>query len=224
MGDVHGHGAQELVVLRAPREHGLERFEVHVAAQELQRALPEPAHALLADLGIQEIGHAQAHAPRLVGIRGPDPAPGRADAGALRSGFGEPLDRAVVGQDQMGREGHEEAAVHANPLLDQLFPLLAERVAIHDDAISNVAESVRAKDAGRDEMEDEGLIPHDDGVPGVRAALVAGHHVGFLAQEIDDLPFSLVTPLGAYHDAAGHRHHLQTKRPRASALAADGRR
>src|SRR5439155_1519946 len=129
------------------------------------------------------------------------PAPGRADAGALRSGFGEPLDRAVVGQDQVGREGHEEAAVHANPLLDQLFPLLTERVAIHDDAISNVAESVRAKDAGRDEMEDEGLIPHDDGVPGVRAALVACHHVGFLAQEIDDVLFSLVTPLGAYHDA-----------------------
>ncbi len=46
-------------------------------------------------------------------------------------------------------------------------------------------------------MEDR-LDPFDDqGVPGVVAALKAGDDIRPLRIEIDNLPFSLVTPLGA---------------------------
>ena len=46
-------------------------------------------------------------------------------------------------------------------------------------------------------MEDEGLVAVDDGVAGVVAALVAGHDVEPLRQQVDDLALPLVAPLGA---------------------------
>ena len=43
-----------------------------------------------------------------------------------------------------------------------------------------------------------------DGVAGVVAALVADHHVGLLAEQVDDLAFAFVAPLGADHDENRH--------------------
>src|SRR6185295_16071687 len=186
------------------RQHGLDWLQFRVRAQELQGALAEPPHALLAQLGIQKIRHAQAHAPGLVGVGRSDAAAGRADAAALGAALAELLQRAVIGQDDVRREGDEEPPVHVDPLLDQRVPLLAERVAVDDDAVSDVAEGVGTEDPGRDQVEHERAIPHHDGVAGVRSALVAGHDVGLLAQEIDDLALALVTPLGADHDTARH--------------------
>ena len=37
-------------------------------------------------------------------------------------------------------------------------------------------------------------------VPGVRAALIAHHEIGALSQDVDDLAFAFVAPLGADHD------------------------
>jgi hypothetical protein len=63
-------------------------------------------------------------------------------------------------------------------------------------------------------MKNERLIADDHGVTGVRAALIPRHDVGLLAQEIDDLSFSLVAPLGADDDTAGHARTTSKRKDR----------
>ncbi len=42
------------------------------------------------------------------------------------------------------------------------------------------------------------------GVTRVVAPLVADHDIGLLAQQVGDLPFAFVAPLGAYYDENRH--------------------
>jgi len=74
----------------------------------------------------------------------------------------------------------------------------SERVkhyAIADDALASGAEH-----AAGDELEDEFLVPVNDGVPGVVPAGIARHGVEPFAQHIHNLALALVAPLGAqYH-------------------------
>ena len=53
-------------------------------------------------------------------------------------------------------------------------------------------------------MKDELLVAHANGMARVRATLVPGNDIRLLAQQVDDLSFSLIAPLGAYDDAARH--------------------
>ena len=66
--DVDRHGAEELVILGAARQDRLDRLELGVRSEQLQRALPQPSYPLLADVRIQEVRHAESHASRLVRI------------------------------------------------------------------------------------------------------------------------------------------------------------
>ena len=59
------------------------------------------------------------------------------------------------------------------------------------------------EDPARDLVKHERLFADVDGVAGVRAALVAHDPVGALGEDIDELAFALVAPLGADdHDRA----------------------
>jgi hypothetical protein len=49
-------------------------------------------------------------------------------------------------------------------------------------------------------MQDRLLAVDDQGMPGIMSALEAHHGGGPIRQQIDDLPFALVTPLGTYYD------------------------
>ena len=53
-------------------------------------------------------------------------------------------------------------------------------------------------------MQDELLLSHHNGVPGVGAALVADDDIGLGREKVDDLAFALVAPLGSEHAEGGH--------------------
>ena len=53
-------------------------------------------------------------------------------------------------------------------------------------------------------MEFEDAVIYADGVARVVAAGKADHEIGHLCQEIYDLSFRLIAPLGAYNDADRH--------------------
>ena len=57
-----------------------------------------------------------------------------------------------------------------------------------------------AQNAARDELQDELLAADDDGVAGVVTAGVAGDDVELFAEDVDDLAFAFVAPLGAEND------------------------
>ncbi len=51
-------------------------------------------------------------------------------------------------------------------------------------------------------MQDDGLAVPDDRVSGIGAALIANHEIGPRGEDVDDLPLSLVPPLGPDHHQA----------------------
>ena len=110
----------------------------------------------------------------------------------------------MVGKDDVRGAGDKETPFHRNALLEERFPLGAERFRVDDDAVSDVADGARAKNSGRDEVEHELPLAHADRVARVGTALIARDDVGLLAQQVDDLSFALIAPLGAHDDTAGH--------------------
>ena len=62
----------------------------------------------------------------------------------------------------------------------------------------------RAQDAGGDEVQDVFRAADDDGVAGVVAALGADDDVGLLGEDVDDLAFAFVAPLGADQNGVCH--------------------
>src|SRR3546814_8215836 len=93
----------------------------------------------------------------------------------LRAGF---RDLEVVGRD-----------LHPLPL--QLRHLVAEVPGVQHDAVADHRQRA-AHDAGGEQRELVDLLPHDQRVTGIMAALEAGDDVGALRQPVDDLALALV--------------------------------
>ena len=89
----------------------------------------------------------------------------------------------------------------------QIAQLLAEHLKVHDRACADDAERVRIEDAGWHEVELERAVLIDDGVPGVVATLEPDDDIRLLREEVGDLAFALVPPLGS--DDGGHGHVVE---------------
>jgi len=82
--------------------------------------------------------------------------------------------------------------------------LLQENFGVDHDAVSNHAEFVRMKGPGGDEMDNGFFSADDERVAGVIAPLKADYDIRVLGKEIDDLAFTLVSPLGPDDSDVGH--------------------
>ena len=70
---------------------------------------------------------------------------------------------------------------------------------IDHHAVADDARDAGMQDAGRNQVQDELLAVHVDGVPGVVAALVARDRREVRRQQVDDLALAFVAPLRAEH-------------------------
>ena len=100
--------------------------------------------------------------------------------------------------------GDGQVVVDGDPAGGELGQLLLQRPGIDDHPVAHHAQDPGMQDARRDEMEDELLLAHLDGVAGVVAAVEAGHDLDLLREEVHDLAFAFVAPLGAGHHDVGH--------------------
>ncbi len=96
------------------------------------------------------------------------------------------------------------SVVERHPALLELVELGAERPGVDHGAVADHAEGAGVEDPRRHEVQLVDLVPGDDGVPGVVAALVAGDDVAALGEEVDHLALALVAPLGPDHHGGGH--------------------
>ncbi len=147
-------------------------------------------------IGLEGVAEPDADPRRLVAVGGTDAPLGRPDL-ALAA-LAALVDAAVVGEDQMGGLAQEEAALGLDPPAVQPLDLLDQRRHVDDHAVADHAGLPRPEDAGGDQLEDELLLAHLDGVARVVAALAADHHVDLAGQHVDDLALALVAPLGAH--------------------------
>jgi len=140
----------------------------------------------------------------LVLVGGTDAAARGADGGAAGRGLGGELDHAVVREDDLRAVGDEElllfGTVGRKAGVLELLDLVEEGRGVEHDAVADDALAARAENAARDELQDELLAADDDGVAGVMTASVAGDDVELFAEDVDDLAFAFVAPLGAEND------------------------
>ncbi|MCY1541869.1 hypothetical protein D9M68_775780 [compost metagenome] len=103
----------------------------------------------------------------------------------------------MVRQDQGAGRADAQALAHRYALLFQLGDFAQQRIGRDHHAVADQALDVLAQDAGRDQVQ-HGLLAIDhQGVTGVVAALIAHDGGSLVGQQIDDLAFTLITPLGA---------------------------
>jgi hypothetical protein len=72
------------------------------------------------------------------------------------------------------------------------------------DRVADVGGVVGVHHPGRHQVQLVGPVPHDDGVPGVVAALVADHVVHAVAHQVGRLALALIAPLGTHERDRRH--------------------
>ncbi|MBF8280154.1 MAG: hypothetical protein HW385_1586 [candidate division NC10 bacterium] len=111
----------------------------------------------------------------------------------------------MVRKDQVRVLADEEVFVDLDVQPDKLVDLLDQGKQIDDHAVAQDADLPLPEDPGRDQVEDNLFVSDDDRMAGVGAALVTGHGIEMLREEIDDLALPLIAPLRADDDYVGHR-------------------
>jgi hypothetical protein len=201
VGDVRSQPLRERLVRRRDLLQ-LERL-VLVHTLEPEVLLHERRLDLLAqDLRVEQVLHADPEPGRLVGVRGPDPAPRRPDLQLPEPPLARAVDRDVPRHDQVRvardpqRRGGDAAGLEPVDLLQQHLRV--------DDAAGAEHARLAGEDPGGKVAELERLAVDDDRVPGVRPALVAADDVAVLREQVDDLALPLVAPLRADDHGRGH--------------------
>ena len=129
---------------------------------------------------------------------------------------------------------HDHVGVVTEPqqgvVLEMVAPLESvdffdQRDGIDDGAIANHAHLARMQRARRHQAQDKLLAVDDQRMGGVVAALKAHDDVGIGGQQIDNLAFAFIAPLGANHGNSLHngcpgRHRRATGRVRPRTLGA----
>ena len=111
----------------------------------------------------------------------------------------------VIGHDDLGAGAHPQVLrAHLDPPGLEALDFPQKDLGVQDHAVADAADSAGMKNAGGDQVENELVPAHHQGVPGVVAPLVTHHDLGLLGQKINNLPFTFVTPLGAYHHDVRH--------------------
>ena len=213
---------------RQPRRHR-ERFvagagEIHRRCVQVLRQHEVVVIEQLLELRAQAAGHEEIlqpdRAPRdLVLVGRPDAAAGGADLSGAACRLARDIERGVVRQDQRTGFRDPDAPVELHAGARELVHLLEQRMRREHHAVADVAGHARMQNARRDQVQHR-LPPGDhQRMPGVVSALEAHHALRMRREPVDDLPFALVTPLGADDDdVPGHggRHNTRGRSPSCS--------
>ena len=154
-------------------------------------------------IGVEDVTDPDAHTPRLVGVGGSDALERRADLVVAAHRLGDRVVGLVPREDQVRPTRHLQLGTRDAARL-QHVDLVEERRQVDDDAVRDHGDHMVVEDPGGNELQGVPLAIDDDGVAGVVPTLVA-HDVRVLfRQQVDDLGFALIAPLGSDDDGDGH--------------------
>ena len=97
-----------------------------------------------------------------------------------------------------------DPALRVQTLLIQLLQLVEERRHMDDASATDDVYTVRVHESRGQDVEVVGDVAHDDGVARVVATLGTAAQLRLVSEDVGELAFSLVAPLGAEHDGDGH--------------------
>jgi len=129
-----------------------------------------------------------------------DAAAGGSDGLAARCGLGGELNHAVVGEDDLGAVGDEELVVDGEASFAELAYLVEESRGVQHDSVADDAFAAGTEDAAGNKLQNELPTVNDDGVAGVMAASVSSDNGKLFREDVDDLAFTFIAPLGSEED------------------------
>ena len=136
-------------------------------------------------------------AAHLVFVGRADSARGGANLHSSGSVLRRQLDHAMVGQNHLRAVGDKEISVDPHARLAQRAHFLQKGHGIEHHAVADHAAARRPQHSAGHQLQDKLLAVDDDRVAGIVAAGVAGDNGEALRQNVDDLSFAFVAPLGA---------------------------
>ena len=107
-------------------------------------------------------------------------------------------------EDDLRAVRDEYPAVGVQALLGQLLQFLEEGRDVHDTPTSNDVYAAGVHEAGGEDVEVVRDAVGDDGVAGIVTALSAAAELGVVGEDVGELAFAFVAPLGAEHNGDGH--------------------
>jgi hypothetical protein len=152
----------------------------------------------------QEIDHSHSAPADLVPVGGHDPFAGTADTALPLSLLRPGVQKDVVRQHDVRLFADENSSLYGDPALNQLIDFLQELQRVDHHSATEYTTYMRIEDAGRDQMELECVSTYHDGVARIGTALKSYYEIGSFGEMIDDLSFSLVSPLSANHKGYWH--------------------
>src|SRR4030095_12028469 len=164
-------------------------------------------------LKVAQVAQPEAAAAVLVFVGWPDAAPRGTDVLALLTGA---IQQFVERHYPVSPVQQEEPTVRVDTLGSETIELGEKRLRVQDDAVPHDAGGRLVEDARGNLLENELGIPDHDGMTRVGPALIAHDEVGPLGQDVDQLSFALVAPLGTYHHQAvglGIEHGFSVAKP-----------
>ena len=185
---------QQLAVQRLRIQGGL---VVQVLKQDVFQ-LHRPAEPLPEPVFVKEVAYLNARLGVFIRVKGGDAALGGAEGLPPQPLLLIPVLKDVVGHEQLGPLGHDEAggghapAGHVLKFRRQLGHV--QRHPVPDDIGNMGIEGARGQD-----VQGETPVVVDDGVARVGPPLEAHHHVGSLRQQVGDFTLALVAPVGPYN-------------------------
>jgi len=150
-----------------------------------------------------EVDAADAGAVHLVGVGRPDAAPCGADLLRAGSGFAEGVGPLVVLENELGAVRKTDV-VDGKSLFGNRLHLFDQPENVDHEAVADDVDHVRPEDAGGNQVEHIMLAADFDGMARVVAALKADDHIHIARQNVDQLAFSFIAPLGSDQNVNRH--------------------
>jgi hypothetical protein len=104
----------------------------------------------------------------------------------------------VVGQHEVGLLTEKEAFFQFQALPLEPPDFLDQAEGVHDAAVTNNADFPGTQKSRRQQVKNKLLLANNDRVPGVIPSLGTYDGIVFCSENIDDLAFAFISPLGAY--------------------------
>ena len=187
----------------AGHEVGVDLATVVDLHQGLVLHLERGDDLVVQQVGVQQVSDPDADSIDLVGVGRADAASGGADPLPARETLGDLVQGLVIGRDEV-RVGADQRMFDDLATGSQPIQLVVKHVKVDDHAVPDDGGGVAIENACGQQVHDELLATHHDGVAGVVATGVAHHQIDVLTQRVDRLALALVTPLGSQHDDARH--------------------
>jgi len=102
-------------------------------------------------------------------------------------------------EDNRARQTDLQTLPHSNSIAFEFADFLQQRFRREYDAVADQALDILAKNARRNQMKGGFLAFYNQSMAGIMAALKAYHSRNLIGQQVNNLAFSFITPLGAQH-------------------------